>query len=146
GTDERGDWEILGGLGAAYAKAAGKPWAEQPPPCELLAQWLQAGGSGIDLAALEAAPHGLDLGPLVPSLLRRLQTADGRIQCAPAPLVEALEELKVAPAPNTGELRLIGRRHVRSNNSWMHNAPRLVKGKPRHHLLVHPDDLDAAGV
>lgn len=146
GDDERGDWEILGGLGAAYATAAGKPWTDQPPPRELLAQWLNAGGSGIDLAALEAAPHGLDLGPLQPSLLRRLQTEDGRIQCAPAPLIEALAELANAPVPRAGELRLIGRRHVRSNNSWMHNAPRLVKGKPRHHLLVHPHDLAAAGV
>ena len=44
------------------------------------------------------------------------------------------------------DLRLIGRRHVRSDNSWMHNAHRLVKGKPRHQLLMHPDDLARRGI
>src|SRR3546814_2098166 len=51
-----------------------------------------------------------------------------------------------AQAPRNGELWLIGRRHVRSNNSWMHNAQRLVKGKPRHQLFMHPDDLAVRGV
>ncbi|MCP6059611.1 hypothetical protein NL388_30615, partial [Klebsiella pneumoniae] len=50
------------------------------------------------------------------------------------------------PAPVAGELVLIGRRHVRSNNSWMHNYHRLVKGKPRHQLLMHPDDLARRGL
>ncbi|WP_310886246.1 molybdopterin dinucleotide binding domain-containing protein, partial [Pseudomonas syringae group genomosp. 3] len=50
------------------------------------------------------------------------------------------------PAPKAGELLLIGRRHVRSNNSWMHNYHRLVKGKPRHHLLMHPEDLATRGL
>lgn len=145
GPDERGDWEILSALGAAYAHAADKPWTPLPPPRELLAHWLKAGGSGIDIAALEAAPHGLDLGPLEPSLLQRLQTEDGRIQCAPPLLLDALAALRAEPVEHAG-LRLIGRRHVRSNNSWMHNAPRLVKGKPRHHLLAHPSDLAQAGI
>jgi anaerobic selenocysteine-containing dehydrogenase len=57
-----------------------------------------------------------------------------------------LQRLATEAKPADGALRLIGRRHVRSNNSWMHNAPRLVKGKPRHHLLVHPDDLAARGL
>jgi anaerobic selenocysteine-containing dehydrogenase len=143
--DERGDWEILCALGAAYASSASKPWAPLPPPRELLAHWLKAGGSGIDVAALEAAPHGLDLGPLEPGLLQRLQTEDGCIQCAPPLLLDALAALRAEPVERGG-LRLIGRRHVRSNNSWMHNAPRLVKGKPRHQLLVHPADLVEAGV
>jgi anaerobic selenocysteine-containing dehydrogenase len=146
-NDQRGDWEILDALGAAYAEAAGKPWKAQSAPRELLGHWLKAGGSGIDVAALEAAPHGLDLGPLQPSLLRRLQTEDGCIQCAPLPMLEALSDLVRAPnIDEPGALRLIGRRHVRSNNSWMHNAPRLVKGKPRHQLLVHVHDLAACGV
>ncbi len=146
-TDQRGDWEILDALGAAYGQAAGKPWKGQPPPRELLGHWLKAGGSGIDVARLEAAPHGMDLGPLQPSLLRRLQTEDGCIQCAPLPMLEALANLVRMPAGDeAGALRLIGRRHVRSNNSWMHNAPRLVKGKPRHQLLVHAQDLAACGV
>jgi anaerobic selenocysteine-containing dehydrogenase len=145
--DERGDWEIIGGLGAAYAAAAGKPWQAYPPPRALIAAGLARGGNEIGIEALEAAPHGLDLGPLQPSLLRRLQTASGAIECAPPLLLDALRELSSA-STDFGEfnLRLIGRRHVRSNNSWMHNAVRLVKGKPRHQLLMHPHDLRLRGL
>jgi anaerobic selenocysteine-containing dehydrogenase len=145
-ADERADWEIVNGLGAAYCTAAGKAWQPLPPPREMIAAGLAQGGSGLDIARLEAAPHGLDLGPLRPSLMSRLETASGKIEAAPSVLLEELETL-------TGQLRdehkslftlrLIGRRDVRSNNSWMHNAPRLVKGKPRHQLLMHPADLIA---
>jgi anaerobic selenocysteine-containing dehydrogenase len=147
--DERADWQILQGIAAAHARASGKPWQAMPAPRELLAMGLASGGE-LDLAALDAAPHGLDLGPLQPSLLDRLQTASAAIECAPAPLLAALTELAqaavaVAPA-DPSALRLIGRRHVRSNNSWMHNAARLVKGKPRHHLLMNPNDLASRGL
>ena len=147
-ADERADWEIVNGLGAAYAAAAGKPWTPLPEPRTLIAAGLARGGSGIDLAQLEAAPHGLDLGPLAPSLLRRLETSSGAIECAPDLLIAELARLRAAPtaAPVAGELALIGRRHLRSNNSWMHNAPRLVKGKSRHELQVHPSDLAARGL
>jgi len=145
---ERADWEIVNGLGAAYAGAAGKAWSPMPEPRALIAAGLARGGSGLDLAALERAPHGLDLGPLEPSLLRRLETASGSIECAPDFLLADLVRVRQAPlVPRVpGELALIGRRHVRSNNSWMHNAPRLVKGKPRHQLHVHPTDLAARGL
>jgi anaerobic selenocysteine-containing dehydrogenase len=144
---ERADWQIVNGLGAAYAAAAGKAWSPLPEPRTLIAAGLDRGGSGIDLATLEAAPHGLDLGPHAPSLFRRLETASGVVECAPDFLVADLARLRQAPAePQApGQLALIGRRHVRSNNSWMHNSPRLVKGKPRHQLQVHPTDLAARG-
>ncbi len=147
--DERADWEIVNGLGAAYAAAAGKAWSPLPEPRALIASGLARGGSGLDLAALEAAPHGIDLGPLEPSLRRRLETVSGAIECAPEFLLAELGRLRQAPPEpwaEGGQLRLIGRRHVRSNNSWMHNAPRLVKGKPRHQLHVHPDDLATRGL
>ena len=146
--DERADWEIVNGLGAAYTTAAGKAWNPLPEPRTLIAAGLARGGSGVDLAALEAAPHGLDLGPLEPSLLRRLETASGAIECAPEFLIADIDRVRRAtPVPLApGQLSLIGRRHVRSNNSWMHNAPRLVKGKPRHQLHVHPSDLAARGL
>ncbi len=146
GGDERADWEILDRLGASHAAAAGKPWRALPPPRELIAAGLARGSSGLDLAQLDAAPHGIDLGPLRPSLLSRLETASGRIECAPPLLVQDLARLTTVTADPAGGLRLIGRRHVRSNNSWMHNAPRLVKGKPRHQLLMHPADLAARGL
>ncbi len=144
---ERGDWEILGALGAAYCAAAGKPWQALPDPRTLIAGGLARGASGVTIEALEAAPHGLDLGPLRPSLQRRLQTASGAIECAPPLLLEALKTLARAPVDGDPHaLRLIGRRHLRSNNSWMHNAQRLIKGKSRHHLLMHPQDLLARGI
>ncbi len=152
-ADQRGDWEILSALGAGYCAAAGKPWKPMPDPRTLIAAGLAQGGSEVTIETLEAAPHGLDLGPLKPSLHRRLQTASGAIECAPALLMDALRALArsaaTATAPSgegAGTLQLIGRRHVRSNNSWMHNAPRLIKGKPRHHLLMHPADLQARGI
>jgi anaerobic selenocysteine-containing dehydrogenase len=98
--------------------------------------------------ALEAAPHGIDLGPLRPNLLGRLETESGSIECAPTQLLGELERLAAAcrEAPPADALLLVGRREVRSNNSWMHNAPRLIKGKPRHQLFAHPDDLAARGI
>jgi anaerobic selenocysteine-containing dehydrogenase len=145
---ERADWQILDALGARHAQLAGKPWQTLPPPRALIAAGLARGASGLDLDALLAAPHGLDLGPLRPALLSRLETADGRIACAPGFIVADLARLAAdrATADPPGSLRLIGRRHVRSNNSWMHNAQRLVKGKPRHQLLMHADDLAARGI
>jgi anaerobic selenocysteine-containing dehydrogenase len=148
GPDERGDWEIVNGLGAAYAQAAGKNWKRLSAPRELIATGLEHGTSGLTIEDLEDAPHGIDLGPLRPSLLRRLQTHGGKIECAPSLFMAELrrlqEESAVTQAVNS--LRLIGRRDIRSNNSWMHNAPRLIKGKPRHQLLMHPDDMRTRGL
>jgi anaerobic selenocysteine-containing dehydrogenase len=145
---ERADWQIFNALGAAYAGASGKPFNAMPDPAVVVAAGLKRGGSGLDFETLAAAEHGLDLGPLEPSLLRRLETADGLIDCAPAlfldDLPRLLEHLGASPAQDA--LLLIGRRDARSNNSWMHNAPRLVKGKPRHQLLMHPADMAARGI
>ncbi|MDI1252624.1 molybdopterin-dependent oxidoreductase [Thermomonas sp.] len=145
---ERADWEIINGIGAAYSACADKQWRPLPSPRELIDTGLARGDSGLDMQALDAAPHGIDLGPLRPSLLARLQTASGCIECAPAPLMDELTRFAARDVSDaaSGGLRLIGRRHVRSNNSWMHNAPRLAKGKPRHQLLMHPDDMAARGL
>jgi anaerobic selenocysteine-containing dehydrogenase len=145
---ERADWQIFNALGTALSAASGKPFVPTPPPEQVIAAGLRRGTSGLDFDTLVAAEHGLDLGPLQPSLLRRLQTADGCIDCAPALFVEDLPRLHrhlAATVPDDA-LLLIGRRDVRSNNSWMHNAPRLVKGKPRHALLMHPADMAARGL
>ena len=148
GEDERADWQIFNALAQSVADHAGKPFQPLPPPEAMVAAGLKRGGSGLDFAALAAATHGLDLGPLQPSLLRRLETPDGLIDAAPALFVDDLERLAAAMCEDTPHdaLLLIGRRDIRSNNSWMHNAPRLVKGKPRHQLLMHPDDLAARGL
>ncbi|ATB45282.1 molybdopterin-dependent oxidoreductase [Corallococcus macrosporus] len=101
---------------------------------------------GLSLAKLRQAPHGLDLGALQPCLPQRLQTKDQRIHLAPEPLVADVRRLReafargAASAPGSGELLLIGRRHLRDNNSWMHNVQGLLKGKPRCTLMMHPQD------
>ena len=146
-ADERADWEIFNGLGAAYAKAAGKAFGALPEPAAVIGEALRRGGSGLTFDELAAKPHGVDLGPLRPNLLARIQTESGMIDCAPPLLLEEVARLAahIREQLPEGALQLIGRREIRSNNSWMHNAPRLVKGKPRHHLLVHPADLRARG-
>jgi anaerobic selenocysteine-containing dehydrogenase len=101
---------------------------------------------GLSLRRLEAAPHGVDLGPLEPSLLRRLATPDGQVQLAPSPHLQDLERAARVLGQPASPLTLIGRRHVRSNNSWMHNSQRLVKGKPRCTLMMHPDDATDRGI
>jgi len=104
---------------------------------------LRTGPYGLTLTDLEAQPHGIDLGPLEPRLPAVLRTPSGRIELAPPALVADVarlhDALAAAPAGD-GDLVLIGRRHLRSNNSWMHNLPMLVRGPERCTLHVHPDD------
>ncbi len=103
---------------------------------------------GISLAVLEANPHGVDLGPLEPRLPDVLRTPTGKIDLAP-PAIVADVETRLVPSLDrrtNGELVLVGRRDLRSNNSWMHNVEVLVKGKPRCTLQIHPDDARRLGV
>lgn len=102
---------------------------------------------GLSLSALRNQPHGVDLGPLKPTLPDRLFTRDGKINLAPRRFLDDLERLhkKLELSPEDG-LMLIGRRHVRSNNSWMHNSQRLVKGKDRCTLMLHPKDASRLGL
>jgi anaerobic selenocysteine-containing dehydrogenase len=96
---------------------------------------------GLTLATLEANPHGVDLGPHRERVPEVLRTPSGRIELAPESIVADVERLQGALARDrNGGLVLIGRRQLRSNNSWMHNLPALVKGKDRCTLHVHPDD------
>jgi len=146
-SDERADWEIINGIGAAFAKATGKDWQNLPPPRQMIAMGLSRGNSGVSMRELEAAEHGIDLGPLRPSLMSRLETASGNIETAPDLFMQALADLTMPnSSPDKKSLQLIGRRDIRSNNSWMHNSPRLVKGKTRHQLLMHKDDLHERGI
>ncbi|MGL5927296.1 MAG: molybdopterin dinucleotide binding domain-containing protein, partial [Dermatophilaceae bacterium] len=118
------------------------------PPARQLDLLLRTGGGGLSLRKVAAAPNGLDLGPLRPRLPGRLRTPDRRVDIAVRTVLDALPELLRAgdPGPGPGELLLVGRRHQRDNNSWLHNAPRLTRGRPRHALLAHPDDLAVRGI
>ncbi|MFT7625285.1 MAG: anaerobic selenocysteine-containing dehydrogenase [Myxococcota bacterium] len=103
--------------------------------------WLPWGG--LTLGTLERAPSGVDLGPLKPQLPGRLFHKNKQIPLAPTEYLGDLPRLqKRLEAGRDEGLVLIGRRQLRSNNSWMHNSARLVKGKPRCTLLVHPEDAE----
>jgi len=152
----RHDWEIFTELARRYRRASGakrrgglrRALMERLRPDQLIALGLRTGPYRLRLRTLRRRPSGVDLGPLRPSLPGVLRTPDRRVHGAPPRLLAALRDGagELLAAPVDGELRLIGRRHLRSNNSWMHGFPRLTKGRPRHHLLMHPDDLATRGL
>jgi anaerobic selenocysteine-containing dehydrogenase len=95
---------------------------------------------GLTFEKVKAHPHGLDLGPSSAQLDDVLRTASGDVELAHDTFLDDLDRLARRMAEPRPPLVLIGRRHVRSNNSWMHNLPALMKGRDRSTLLVHPDD------
>ena len=103
------------------------------------------GEPGLSLDLLEEHPHGIDLGPLKPRMPEMLRTASGRIELCPEPIVADLDRLAERLGGANG-LVLIGRRHLRSNNSWMHNLPHLVRGKARCTMHVSPGDAERLGL
>ena len=108
-----------------------------------------AKSDGLTLAHLEARPHGIDLGPLEPRIPEVLRTPSGKIELAPEPIVADVERLRAAlddGASANGKMVLIGRRDLRSNNSWMHNLHVLVKGNPRCTAQMNPADAARLGI
>jgi anaerobic selenocysteine-containing dehydrogenase len=105
-----------------------------------------ANPGGLSLDVLLDNPHGVDLGPLEPRLPDVLRTPTGMVELAPEILVEDVARLRAALDEPAGGLRLIGRRDLRSNNSWMHNVEVLVKGKPRCTVHVNPTDAARLGL
>jgi anaerobic selenocysteine-containing dehydrogenase len=103
---------------------------------------------GLSLAKLEEHVHGIDLGPLQPRLPDALRTPSGKIELAPSLLIGDVARLRqsLANAPRNGDFTLVGRRHLRSNNSWMHNLPMLARGRDRCTLQMHPEDAERLGL
>jgi anaerobic selenocysteine-containing dehydrogenase len=130
--------------------------APRTGPARLLDAMLRLGpygeGFGADpdglcLDVLLAHPHGVDLGPLTPRLPDALRTPDGMVDLAPDLLIADVERLREGlDGRRDHRFVLVGRRDLRSNNSWMHNVQVLVKGKPRCTLHVHPDDAADLGL
>jgi anaerobic selenocysteine-containing dehydrogenase len=166
--DTRADWEILSELqtrmehkqvGSILRGVQRKVGRRFFGPERILDLSLRFGpyGSGLNpfskgltLRKLKKAVHGIDLGPMMTCLPKRLRTADKCIELAPEALVNDVKRVKAkfldnAPPDLNGNLLLIGRRHLRSNNSWLHNTRRLLRDdetQPRCTILMHP--LDAA--
>jgi anaerobic selenocysteine-containing dehydrogenase len=169
GPDERADWEILlelafrlgGGPTGMPALDAfyrlGRRLGMKYHPNTLFDLAVRTGQhgdhflpwrEGLSASKIQARPDGIDLGPLRPGSSRRVYHDDGKIHLAPKLIVAAFDELgaDVARERSPNDLRLIGRRDIRSNNSWMHNLPKLVSGKDRCVLYVHPDDAQRLGL
>lgn len=107
---------------------------------------VHASAHGLSLEKLLAHPHGIDLGPLGPRLPGVLKTRSGRIELLPDPIAAELPRLRTALADRPAGLVLVGRRHLRSNNSWLHNVPALMRGSNRCTLQVHPGDAERLGL
>jgi len=138
--DQRYDWQIFEGLRRALT---GKPSVR---PSERLDLGLALGPRKTSLAELRAHPHGVDYGPLEPCLPQRLLTENGKVHLAPQAFVRDVERLERELHSAAPPLVLIGRRQLRGNNSWMHNAPRLMRGPERCTLLIHPLDAEMHGI
>jgi anaerobic selenocysteine-containing dehydrogenase len=168
GPDQRTDWEILTGLARRMLRrgdrcdglrdALADLALRVVTPRRVVDLLLRLGPYGyrrgfrdaLTLDRVIASRHGVDLGPLRPVLPARLFTPDRRVHLAPREMVGDVPRLREAmvrwanEAP--GGLVVTGRRELRSNNSWCHNSPRLVKGPPRCTLRMHPDDARARGI
>jgi anaerobic selenocysteine-containing dehydrogenase len=150
------EWEILCKLALIVQGAGADADVAQiddvPPgrgPERLVDIMLRTGPfDGMSLEVLRANPHGVDMGALVPRIPEALRTPSGMIELAPPEIVGDIDRLRAATErlQDHDTLVLVGRRDLRSNNSWMHNVEVLVKGKPRCTMHVHPEDASRLGL
>ena len=138
--DRRYDWQIFEGLRLALT---GAPSIH---PNERLNQALRFGPRATSIEELREHPHGVDFGPMTQSLPERLLTLEKRVNLAPELFVNDVARLERALQQGVPELVLVGRRQLRGNNSWMHNAPRLMRGAERCTLLVNSRDATERGI
>ena len=142
-ANQRHDWEIFKALTERLSGKSSPLNLEQT--LDYLFKYSVYKEPKLSVATLLKHPHGLDFGPLKPQLPKRLFTADKKIDLTPELLVADLKRLDKILQPKTDKtypFYLIGRRQLRSNNSWMHNSKRLVKGKERCTLLINSEDAN----
>ncbi|MDO5504219.1 MAG: molybdopterin oxidoreductase family protein [Actinomycetia bacterium] len=156
--EQRHDWEIARDLVKELKGLRGERMSILErgrlmlSPRQQVDALLKTGKPRTSVKKLLKTPGGVDGGPHVSRLPDRLWTEGKRINAATPQVIEHIRSLasdlgtRAAAAPRDGELLLIGRRHQRDNNSWLHNSPRLTKGQPRHQLFIHPEDAESAGI
>lgn len=148
GAHARYDYEILQAITHRLQAAGNEDSAAATPiltPEMMIEGALQKGAYDLDLAQLKANPHGIDLGAHQSQLPARVLTSDGQINLVPKFYKTDLNRLK--PTDHNGyDLLLIGRRDLRTNNSWMHNSPLMVKGRNRCTAQLHPQDATARNI
>jgi anaerobic selenocysteine-containing dehydrogenase len=146
-SDHPHEWETLLRLTAMIqGKANPTPGASNNGPEALIDQALRSGPYGLTLADVKAAAGGIDLGALAPRIPEVLRTTSGRIELAPEMFIADLVNVDAALNAKHEGFLLIGRRDMRSGNSWMHNLPVLAKGPQRCTLMVHPQDAANLGL
>ena len=101
---------------------------------------------GLTLESFRQHPHGIDMGPLVPRLDEILATPSGKVELAPPHITADVPRLAARLDRAADEMVLVSRRHLRSNNSWLHNVESMVRGRDRCTLLIHPGDAARCGV
>ena len=144
--NQKYDWQILRRL---ISILTDQPESQLTPEY-VLDSMLQSGiyaDQGLNLDILKEHPHGIDLGALQPCLISRLQTNDDKIHLAPQLFIDDLERLKSTffaekEFENEFPFQMIGRRLLRSHNTWMHNSYRLVKGRNECTLILNPKDAE----
>ncbi|MEQ9499407.1 MAG: molybdopterin oxidoreductase family protein [Deltaproteobacteria bacterium] len=147
-ANQRHDWEIWQELAwrlekPSLVRTAKKAVLNRLTPRHVIDLGLRTGAYELSVKKLLELPHGVDLGPLKPVLPDRLFTRDHRVDLAPALFLDDVDRLeKRLVADSSGGMSLIGRRELRTNNSWMHNSERLVKGRERCTLRIHPSDAE----
>jgi anaerobic selenocysteine-containing dehydrogenase len=139
-AEQLAEWQILSRIGEIMGGPAS---ASVPSPSELLDAALKQGPYALSLDTLKASPHGIDLGALQSRIPEMLRTPSGKIELAPESVISDLLQLEKSLSTTVPRWTLIGRRDVRSNNSWMHNLPILAKGPFRCTALMHPTDAQA---
>jgi len=145
--NQKYDWEITRKL---ISVITDQPESNLTPEI-VLDNMLQSGiygDQGLSLEMLKEHPHGIDLGALKPCLISRLQTNDDKIRIAPQLFVDDLERLKTTfftekKSAEEFPFQMIGRRLLRSHNTWMHNSYRLVKGRNECTMMLHPNDAES---
>jgi len=159
------DWEIFMGLEKRVAQKNGRKYSKvnhflskKFGPEWLLDLGIRIGeyGSlkslfkwnGLTLSKVKKQVHGVDLGPLKPRFPKRLFTSDKKIDLAPSIFIDDLKRVisNMAHSNANGSLTLIGRRQLRSNNSWMHNCPSLMSGRDRFLILMNPLDAQKKSI
>jgi anaerobic selenocysteine-containing dehydrogenase len=148
--DQRHDWEILKALTTRLSGKENPLNLEQT--LDYMLQFSCYQNPKLSVSELKKHPHGLDYGPLKPQLPERLFTADKKVELAHPLFLKDLERLNTKlsnlekESHSTYPFTLIGRRHLRSNNSWMHNSERMVKGRNRCTLLIHSKDANVLNI
>jgi anaerobic selenocysteine-containing dehydrogenase len=157
-AEQRHDWQISRDLTLAIRRLRGqRPRLQEQArlrlsPRRQIDGLLRTGTPRTSVRALTRRPGGVDAGPHVPRLPDRLRTRNKRVDVAVELVLDEVGELAASVdagatwTPEGDELLLIGRRHQRDNNSWLHNSPRLTRGRPRHQLHIHPADAGERGI